>query len=54
MDKIESKRKIIGVSLPAALAQEVKLEAARRNTSIRKLFEEMWTDYQAKQHAKEA
>ena len=38
-------RKIIGFSLPPALAAEVKVEAARRNISLRKLFSEMWSLY---------
>jgi hypothetical protein len=42
-------RQIVGFSLPPALATAVKEEAARRNVSLRKLFEEMWEGYSAKQ-----
>lgn len=38
-------RQIVGFSLPPALASEVKMEAAKRNLSLRKLFCEMWTIY---------
>ena len=38
-------RKIVGFSLPPALAAEVKMEAAKRNLSLRKLFAEMWALY---------
>ena len=41
-------RQIVGVSLPPETAQAFKEEAKRRRTSVRKLFEEMWADYQAK------
>lgn len=43
-------RQIVGFSLPPEIAQEVKVEAAKRNVSLRKLFEELWTLYkQARQ-----
>ena len=41
-------RKIIGISIPPEVAAAVKTEAAKRNISLRSLFEEMWTDYNAK------
>lgn len=47
----ESKRdrQIVGVSLSPEMAAAVKMEAARRKLTLRKLFEEMWQDYIAKQ-----
>lgn len=44
-------RQIIGFSLPPDLAGEVKMEAARRNLSLRKLFVEMWALYKTKKSA---
>jgi hypothetical protein len=44
-------RRIVGFSLPAALASEVKIEAAKRNLSLRKLFGEMWSLYKTKKTA---
>jgi hypothetical protein len=44
-------RQIVGFSLPPALASEVKIEAAKRNLSLRKLFGEMWTLYKMKKTA---
>ena len=44
-------RQIVGFSLPPSLAAEVKVEAAQRNLSLRKLFGEMWTLYKAKKTA---
>lgn len=41
-------RKIVGVSLSPELAAEVKMEAARRQISLRKLFEEIWAQYKNK------
>lgn len=38
-------RKILGFSLSPDIAAEVKVEAARRNISLRQLFNEMWTLY---------
>ncbi len=35
-------RQIVGFSLDPAMASAVKAEAAKRNISLRKLFEEMW------------
>lgn len=40
-------RQIVGFSLSPKLATEVKMEAARRGLSLRKLFEEMWPLYKA-------
>jgi len=44
-------RQIVGFSLPPDLASEVKIEAAKRNLSLRKLFGEMWTLYKMKKTA---
>ena len=41
-------RKIVGFSLPPELAAEVKIEAARKNTTLRNLFTEMWGLYKNK------
>lgn len=38
-------RQIVGFSLSPELARAVKVEAAERKMSLRKLFEEMWADY---------
>jgi hypothetical protein len=40
-------RKIVGISLSPELAIAVKAEAAGRDITIRKLFEEMWDLYNA-------
>jgi hypothetical protein len=45
------KRRIVGFSLPPALATEVKVEAAKRNLTLRKLFDEMWALYKTKKTA---
>lgn len=42
-------RQIVGISLSPEMAAAVKDEAARRKVSLRKLFEEMWEGYTAKQ-----
>ena len=42
---MKSPRKLLGLSLPPPLAAEVKMEAARRNISLRTLFMEMWLLY---------
>jgi hypothetical protein len=39
-------RRIIGFSLSQELARKVKVEAGRRQISLKKLFEEMWTLYE--------
>jgi hypothetical protein len=44
-------RQIVGFSLPPALASEVKIEAAKRNLSLRELFGEMWALYKMKKTA---
>jgi hypothetical protein len=36
-------RKIIGIGLSPELASKVKAEAGRRQISLRRLFEELWT-----------
>lgn len=41
----DAKRRIIGISLAPQVAGEVKAEAARRGISLKRLFEEMWTQY---------
>ncbi|MBE2241958.1 MAG: hypothetical protein IAE86_04325 [Burkholderiaceae bacterium] len=41
-------RQIVGFSLSPAMAAAVKMEAARRKLSLRKLFEELWEAYEAK------
>lgn len=41
-------RQIVGFSLSPDLAIEVKTEAARRNITLRKLFDEMWAHYKSK------
>jgi hypothetical protein len=41
-------RQIVGLSLSPEVAAELKMEAARRGISIRKLFLEMWTQYKKK------
>lgn len=38
-------RQVVGFSLPPSLAREVKQEGARRNLSLRNLFQEMWDLY---------
>lgn len=44
-------RQIVGFSLPPELAVEVKMEAARRNITLRTLFAELWALYKAKRSA---
>jgi hypothetical protein len=44
-------RQIVGFSLPPELAVEVKTEAARRNVTLRKLFDEIWQLYKKKKTA---
>ena len=39
-------RQIVGFSLSPELAAAVKMEAARRGMSLKKLFEEMWAAYE--------
>jgi hypothetical protein len=39
-------RQIVGFSLPPEQASAVKMEAARRGVSLKKIFDEMWTLYQ--------
>lgn len=38
-------RQIVGFSLSPELAAAVKIEAARRGISLKKLFDEMWAAY---------
>lgn len=42
-------RQIVGFSLSPDMAAAVKMEAARRKLTLRKLFEELWAEYTAKQ-----
>ena len=44
-------RQIVGSSLPPYLAAQVKIEAAKRNLSLRKLSGEMWAVYKAQKTA---
>lgn len=39
-------RQIVGFSLAPERAAAVKVEAARRGISLKKLFEEMWAAYE--------
>lgn len=39
-------RRIVGFSLSPEMAGEVKAEAGRRGISLRKLFEELWQNYE--------
>jgi hypothetical protein len=39
-------RQIVGFSLPPERAAAVKVEAARRGISLKKLFEDMWAAYE--------
>ena len=52
--KKPSSRQIVGFSLPPALAVEVKVEAARRNVALCKLFDELWALYKNKKTTGEA
>lgn len=45
-------RQIVGFSLSPETASELKMEAARRQLSLRKLLEEMWQLYKDKNKAK--
>jgi len=45
LNKPQDNRQIVGFSLSPDMARDVKTEAARRGVSLRKLFEEMWGDY---------
>ena len=44
-DTHQTPRKIVGISMSPSMAVEVKEEAAKREMSLRKLFEEMWALY---------
>lgn len=46
--KKHSARQIVGLSLPQAVAREVKQEAARRGLSLKNLFLEIWQLYKTK------
>lgn len=45
-DARQAPRKIVGISMSPSMAVELKEEAAKREMSLRKLFEQMWTLYQ--------
>jgi hypothetical protein len=45
-------RQIVGISLAPEMARAVKAEAGRRGISLRKLFEELWTQYEKTKPAK--
>jgi hypothetical protein len=45
-------RQILGISLTPEMARAVKGEAARRGLSLRKLFEEIWSEYEKTRPAK--
>lgn len=53
----ENAKQILGVRMTPELAREVKAEAAQRNMSLRKLFEEVWqiyTEHQANKKSDES
>jgi hypothetical protein len=41
-------RKILGVSLPPEIANEVKAEAAKRDITVRELFLELWAKHRGR------
>ena len=41
-------RKILGISLPPEVANQVKAEAAKRDITVRDLFLELWNNHQRK------
>ncbi|MBR1120875.1 hypothetical protein JQ628_05045 [Bradyrhizobium lablabi] len=45
-------RQIVGFSLSPEIARAVKAEAAQRGVSLRKLFEELWAEYEKTKPAK--
>jgi hypothetical protein len=49
----KTSRQIIGISLGPDMARAVKTEAERRDVSLRKLFEEMWSLYEETKSYKE-
>lgn len=51
MARNETARKIVGLSLSPKLAAEFKAEAARRNVSLKALFEELWAAYKTSKKA---
>lgn len=50
----QANRRIVGFSLSPDMAADVKAEAAKRGISLRKLFEEMWSEYNMKKAANNA
>lgn len=48
----QADRRIVGFSLSPDMAADVKAEAARRGISLRKLFEQMWSEYNVKKSSK--
>lgn len=49
-ESTKGNRQIVGLSLSPELARDLKVEAAERKMSLRKLFEEMWADYQERRN----
>jgi hypothetical protein len=47
-------RQIAGISLDPSLAADFKAEAAKRQMSLTKLFQEMWGVYQKTHHGQKA
>jgi hypothetical protein len=43
--RAKERNKLLGVRVTAALKTKVKVEAARREISVARLFEEMWQGY---------
>lgn len=41
-------RVIVGLSLPPSVVSQFKAEAARRKTTLRELFLEIWNAYQSR------
>ena len=48
----KSERQIVGFSLSPEMARAVKAEAAQRGISLRKLFEELWSQYEKTKKAR--
>jgi hypothetical protein len=43
--KDDRETQIVGIRMPPALAQEFKMEAARRGITLAVLFAELWKNY---------
>ena len=49
-EKIDERRHtVLGIRMTIERAREVKIEAAKRSTSVAKLFEEVWQVYRRSQ-----